>query len=295
MIDSRRCDLISKATMPENLYRNINFWDPKLYLEKATPQFQLAALALKKYKFKGNEQILDIGCGPGNITAKLAQKVPQGKVIGIDPAKNMIAFAKDTYSKVKNVSFEDKNVLNFSYSQKFDLITSFSALHWVINQEAALARIYNHLAKHGMLMVVMIPQRKVEPMHDALISLERSEVWQSCFEKFIPPRYLAVSQESYQELLNKIGFQIDYFEAKETLVPFESIDDMAKWFESWSSHRLAVPAQLRRGFFYALSEEYLFLTQQRGTFDYNYATWEFVARISPHHRLFHYLSNKIRA
>ncbi len=281
--------------MSENLQRNINFWDAKLYLEKADPQFQLAYRALKKYNFKGNELILDVGCGPGNITAQLAKKVSKGRVIGIDPAKNMIDFAQQAYMNVKNVSFEYKNVLNFSFPEKFQLITSFSAMHWVINQEAALARMYNHLSNDGALLVVMIPMRDVEPINEALMAVVNKEEWQSCFEKFSPPLYFDMHQEAYQQLLRKLGFELNYFEAKQTMVPFETIDAMAKWFESWSTHRIAIPAQLRFGFYLALAQEYLKITNQSNTLQYHYATWEFLAHKSKQHRLFHTLVNKLKA
>ncbi|MGD9591089.1 MAG: trans-aconitate 2-methyltransferase, partial [Candidatus Berkiella sp.] len=223
--------------MPEKLHRNTDFWDPSLYLDKAAPQFNLALNILKNYSLKGNETILDIGCGPGNITALLAKQVPQGKVIGIDSAQKMVTFANEKYHDLKNLSFEKRNVLDFSYPHKFDLIVSFSALHWVINQKVALANIYKHLAKNGSLLVVMIPSRKVEPVSAALSKLIETPSWHPYFESFRPPPYYGVSQEKYQQLLKNTGFEIVFFNENKTPVPFDSKEALANWFESWLAHR----------------------------------------------------------
>ena len=71
-------------------------WNPSDYEKNSSAQ-ELAALdLLSKLDLNGDEHILDIGCGDGKITLKMAAMVPWGQVIGIDCSQEMIAFANNT-------------------------------------------------------------------------------------------------------------------------------------------------------------------------------------------------------
>ena len=80
---------------------------------------------LENLKFNGNETILDVGCGDGKITNKIAKMVPNGKVVGIDYSASMIKTAEQTYSDIQNLSFKVSDATNLTFDQKFDWIFSF--------------------------------------------------------------------------------------------------------------------------------------------------------------------------
>ncbi len=130
-----------------------DFWDAEFYTRNSQVQYTLAMNTLKNYTFKGNENVLDIGAGPGQITAVIASKVPQGKVHGIDYAKKMINYAKQSYTATTNLSFSQADALDFSFQQQFDLITSFNTMHWVNPQFIALENIFKHLKPNGFFLV----------------------------------------------------------------------------------------------------------------------------------------------
>ena len=54
----------------------------------------MAQEVLALLDLKGSERILDVGCGEGKITAEIASRVPRGSVVGVDPSRDMIGFAK---------------------------------------------------------------------------------------------------------------------------------------------------------------------------------------------------------
>lgn len=112
----------------------MNDWNAKHYKKHAVSQESAALNIISEILFRGDECILDIGCGSGNITKGLAEKVPNGNVIGIDPSSEMIQQATDDYLKTPNLSFQLNNAENFKFDKKFDLITSFFALLWVKDQ-----------------------------------------------------------------------------------------------------------------------------------------------------------------
>ena len=108
---------------------------------------QINHYLLRKNIFLGEKDlIVDLGCGPGNISEKLAIKWPNSEVVGIDGSKEMILRAK--YNK--NISTRKKNLKNLSYScsdikdiksnnflfkKRISLLVSNSLIHHITNLE----------------------------------------------------------------------------------------------------------------------------------------------------------------
>jgi trans-aconitate methyltransferase len=75
--------------------KNMYKWNPEDYYSSwLSEQQKLAQELILKLAIKGNERVLDIGCGDGTITAEIAKQLPNGSVLGIDNSKEMIHFAR---------------------------------------------------------------------------------------------------------------------------------------------------------------------------------------------------------
>ena len=74
-------------------------WDAKDYAKNSANQFQWAKELIPKLKLKGNEALLDIGCGDGKITAEISKCLPNGRAVGIDSSAEMINLAQDKFSR----------------------------------------------------------------------------------------------------------------------------------------------------------------------------------------------------
>src|SRR5688572_26926494 len=90
-------------------------------LQQAMAQEQLASLTLE-----GSERILDVGCGDGKVTAAIADRVPRGQVLGVDPSRDMIAFASSHFGPPAhpNLRFEVADVRRLPFRAEFDLVVS---------------------------------------------------------------------------------------------------------------------------------------------------------------------------
>ncbi|OMH40090.1 class I SAM-dependent methyltransferase [Desulfurobacterium indicum] len=90
---------------------------------------------IEKLSLKGNELVLDIGCGDGKITFEIARRVPDGYVVGIDSSEEMIKLASKMFSpsKYPNLSFRFLDIQEMDFSGEFDVIFSNAALHWIID------------------------------------------------------------------------------------------------------------------------------------------------------------------
>ena len=100
-------------------------WNASDYNDYATAQYEIALKALKSLTFKGDESVLDIGCGDGAISYFIAKNyTPNGKVLGIDLSTDMINLAKKSY-KNENLKYKNVSAIDIALSNKIDLVTSF--------------------------------------------------------------------------------------------------------------------------------------------------------------------------
>ncbi|MFQ5544179.1 MAG: class I SAM-dependent methyltransferase, partial [Nitrospiria bacterium] len=76
-------------------------WNAEDYAKHASAQQSWARELIAKLKLHGHENVLDIGCGDGKITAEIAAALPNGSVVGIDSADSMIKLARKAYARNK--------------------------------------------------------------------------------------------------------------------------------------------------------------------------------------------------
>ena len=80
-------------------------WDATTYDRISDAQESWGHEIIEYRKWKGNEIVLDAGCGSGRLTKILSHKVPQGKVIAVDSDSSMIRLAKENLIKFSNIEF----------------------------------------------------------------------------------------------------------------------------------------------------------------------------------------------
>ncbi|HEX7445069.1 MAG TPA: methyltransferase domain-containing protein, partial [Methanothrix sp.] len=130
-------------------------WDPKVYEKSSSAQQKWAEELLSRISIRGGERILDIGCGDGKITAKVAKLVPRGAVMGLDNSREMVSFARDRFplESWPNLKFQYGDASKLEYEDEFDLILSFACLHWVQDHGPVLEGIRHSLKNGGRILM----------------------------------------------------------------------------------------------------------------------------------------------
>ena len=206
----------------------MNTWDGEYYKQHASVQEKRALKILKKIPFQGNETILDIGCGDGRVTKYMAEKVPNGSVIGIDLSEGMIQQARKEFEDTPNLDFSIQNAENFSFAQKFDLITSFNALHWVNSHEKVVERIKASLNEHGKIFLLMASGRKNPFVNQILGQSSYKSHFQRLFD--FHDRMMKVD---YEKLLLRQGFKIDELLVTDEAHKFQNVSDLQGHLLTW--------------------------------------------------------------
>lgn len=139
----------------DNLIENwivekLNDWYSKYYDPEDKEYKKLEKIIFSK--FKKNINILEIGCGTGRLTFKLAKKF--SKITAIDKEEKYIKYCK-RISKDKNIDFEASDVLGFNSKIKFDVVVlSWMGLHYQKDADKILKKVKSLLKKKGMLIIL---------------------------------------------------------------------------------------------------------------------------------------------
>jgi trans-aconitate 2-methyltransferase len=142
-------------------------WDPTQYLRYTDERLRPALDLMARVPLDAPSRIVDLGCGPGNVTAILAQRWPSAAVIGLDGSAAMLDKAR---AAAPACTFIEGSFGTWAPAGKVDLLYSNAALHWLGGHPALFPRLLGHLAPGGVFAVQM------PAMHDAPLRALQHEV-----------------------------------------------------------------------------------------------------------------------
>lgn len=184
-------------------------WDPGQYGrfggERSRPFFDLVA----RVGAQDPPLVADLGCGPGNLTAALAERWPSATVAGVDSSAAMIEAARAGHSGPR-LSFALGDVRDWTPDSPPDVIVSNAVLQWVPGHLEVLRRWAGLLAPGGWL-AVQVPANFDQPSHALLRQLAGSGRWRPLLRDVSLNRQAAEPGE-YLELLAAAGCETDAWE-----------------------------------------------------------------------------------
>jgi trans-aconitate 2-methyltransferase len=254
-----------RAFPPRFIIHNSSFyirfmkWNAAEYAANSVVQQSWARELIARLHLRGDEHILDVGCGDGKVTAEIARVVPRGSVLGTDASAEMIAFAKKTFppSKVSNLKFEITDARKISFKTKFDLVFSNAALHWVDDHEQFLRGAAAALMPGGRLVVSCGGKGNAHDVFLALRPEMRLKRWREFFRK-MPMPYFFHAPGDYEKWLPKFGFKIHSLQLAPKDATYAGAEGLATWLRTtWLPFVQRVPKNLREEFIAAVTRRYL--------------------------------------
>ena len=131
-------------------------WDGSLYAANTAHHRQHDDAFLSSVTIRPTDRILDLGCGTGDFTRKLATLVPKGFVTGVDPSESQIGIAaRNKPANVELLIGRAQDIENVAEGRKFDLIVSRAVFHWIpeADHPALLSALRARLRLTGFLRV----------------------------------------------------------------------------------------------------------------------------------------------
>jgi trans-aconitate 2-methyltransferase len=242
----RRFILVARNKMNLETYN----WNAEEYLEASSEQQKWAAELIEKLRLKGDENLLDIGCGDGRVTAEIARRLPDGGAIGVDASENMIVFARRRYGpeKYPNLKFQIEDARALPFQNEFDIVFSNAALHWVREHLSVLEGIRNALKPGGRTLLQMGGAGNAAAVLAVFDSMIEINEWKEYFLDFIFP-FAFYSVSEYQELLEKVGLKSVRVELKPKDMTHGGAEGLAQWISAtWLPFVERVPEEKRKQF-----------------------------------------------
>src|ERR1700722_8846655 len=202
-------------------------WDASQYADNGRFVALLAESLVEALNPKAGERILDLGCGDGYLTQRLAAS--GAIVVGVDTSPQMVAAAKERGGDARCVSGEA-----LPFDRQFDAVFSNAALHWMRDQDAVFQGVHRALKPGGRFVAECGGQGNIAAIRVALlavltprgISPERVES-----NRFFSPA-------EYRARLQSHGFLVDEISLTPRPTPLPS--GMAGWLETFRSSMLAL-------------------------------------------------------
>ncbi len=234
-------------------------WDPDDYAASSSSQAHWGQDLLTHINWRGDEHVLDVGCGDGRLTATLACQVPRGVVLGIDTSADMIAHARVAHppGTHPNLSFRQMDASAIELPCAYDLLFSNAALHWVSDHRAFLRGAAAVLRPGGRLLVSCGGKGNADDVFKALRAEMRCSAWRAYFRNLEKPYFFHADAE-YRAWLPEAGFRPVTVQLVPKQAVHESEAAFTAWFRTtWMPYTQRVPEPQRGEFIQAVVARYL--------------------------------------
>lgn len=174
-------------------------WDPERYFQFKKERYAPFEDLIRMVKVRPGLRVIDLGCGPGELTARLADSLPDSDVVGIDNSPQMLERAIPLARK--GLRFELRAIEDLEGD--YDLVFSHAALHWVKDHESTIPRFFSHVRPGGQ-MIVQMPSNQDHPVMSLIREIASTSPYADAAtrkgaESFVLPL------QNYAEMLYRSG------------------------------------------------------------------------------------------
>lgn len=192
------------AEQPPSISRE---WNSSVYHRVSGPQFSWGKKVLSRLRLRGDETVLDAGCGTGRLTAELVEALPRGRVVGIDLSQNMLAGAREHLRSqlFVPVGLVAADLLQLPFERAFDGIVSTAAFHWVLDHDRLFLALRRTLRPGGWLEAQCGGGLNVASLRKRALALASTPEFSAFFADFREPWFYA-DAEGAARTLERSGF-----------------------------------------------------------------------------------------
>jgi len=169
------------------------------YDHHARPQLALAQSVVSMLPDIVPEQILELGSGTGLLTRLLTERFPEVRIDAVDVAEKMIAHSRKKFQHFPQINWIVGDAQTYWGGNRYPLIVSSSALHWVADLRETCANIFNGLEPGGTFAFGLMLQGTLKELHDLRIKIAPEKT----------PRLTLPSYEKTTASLQAAGFTLE--------------------------------------------------------------------------------------
>lgn len=234
-------------------------WNAADYAANSVVQQTWARELIARLHLRGDERLLDVGCGDGKVTAEISDHLPRGAATGVDASPQMIEFAQKTFrpERFPNLRFQVMDARELHLADRFDLVFSNAALHWMEDHQGFLRGAGSILKPGGRLVVSCGGKGNAQDVFVAARPEMRLKRWREFFRR-MPKPYFFYSPADYKKWLPRFGFKTLNVRLAPKDATYAGRDGFAAWLRTtWLPYVQRVPENVREEFIAGVTDRYV--------------------------------------
>lgn len=178
-------------------------WNAASYERVSGPMEAMGRDVLDRLELRGDERVLDAGCGTGRVTEALVERLPRGEVIAIDGSPAMVEQARARLDGRADVRVGD--LLELRLERPVDAILSTATFHWIADHDRLFARLRDALVPGGRLVAQCGGEGNVAELNAAARRVGDREPYAAALAGWVGPWHFAAPAET-AERLRRLGY-----------------------------------------------------------------------------------------
>lgn len=178
-------------------------WDAASYDRVGSPMTEMAAAVLDRIEFRGDESVLDAGCGTGQVSELLLDLVPSGRVLAVDADVDMVGLAAQRLQG--RAAVQQADLLELELEAPVDVIVSTATFHWVLDHDQLFASLFDALRPGGRLVAQCGGEGNIAKLRGVADEVADEADFQPHFAGWTAPWYYAGADQT-AERLRAAGF-----------------------------------------------------------------------------------------
>ncbi len=175
-------------------------WDAAAYDGVSTVQEEWGRRMLAGLDLRGDETVLDAGCGPGRLTALLAEAVPVGRVLAVDVSDEMLAHARARLAPYQRSSLLQADLAALPLAGAVDVIFSNAVFHWLPDHDRLFRSLASGLKPRGRLIAQCGGSGNLERSHAAALAVTAHPRFAPFFQAWKTPWVFATPKATERRL-----------------------------------------------------------------------------------------------
>jgi trans-aconitate 2-methyltransferase len=183
-------------------------WDGACYDRISGPMEALGLAVLARLQLRGDETVLDAGCGSGRITQSLIERLPRGRVVAVDASQSMVDAARARLhgADVRRLDLLELDLPALGLERPLDAILSTATFHWILDHEALFKRLRGVLRPGGRLLAQCGGASNIDVLRGHAKHVLAREPYAAAFVGFSSPWNYATPEDARERLLGA-GFR----------------------------------------------------------------------------------------
>lgn len=225
-------------------------WDAGTYHRVSNPQFRWGLKVLERLPLRGDEVVLDAGCGSGRLTEALLGRLPAGRVVCVDRSRQMLDEARRNLAGYgARVTFLEADLASLALASPVDAVFSTATFHWVLDHDALFAALVRALRPGGRLLAQCGGAGNLARVHARAGELQARAPYAEHFRGWTEPWRFATPEETLGSL-SRAGFGGARAWLEPAPTPFPSAEALGEFLTAvvLRPHLARLPEGLRGAF-----------------------------------------------